>query len=244
MGYTTLQDVRDAGLSQADYPDDDVNAAIDLWSAFIDRATGQWFEERAATFYLDGTDSDLIALPVPIISINEIRINDDSAALDTSLYRVYNGRGPMPDDRKHPRIQLVDLSNRSRDIYLAPDRTKRLMFRKGRQNIYVDGSFGYLEADDSTPPLIERACLKLVIEKLTNPVYDTAPTPPPPLVSGIVLEEWTDGHRLKYAQAGGAYNSRAPGLSGITSDPEILDILKLYRAPLGVAVVSADTSYR
>lgn len=85
------------------------------------------------------------------------------------------------------------------------------------------------------PKLIQRALLKLVIEKLTSPLYSATGGPTPPSVLGIILSEATDGHKLTYGYPGGQVQSRRPGLSGITQDQEILDIVKLYRAPLGIA---------
>jgi hypothetical protein len=105
---------------------------------------------------------------------------------------------------------------------------------KGRQNQEIKGTFGYVEEDGSTPKLIKRALTLLVIEKLTRPAYSgsAGPSVPPPIL-GTVIEEETDGHRLKYSQE--AQATRNFGLSGITNDPEILDIVKLYRAPIGIA---------
>jgi len=95
-------------------------------------------------------------------------------------------------------------------------------------------------AGGAVPPLITRALLKLVVEKLTNPVYPNpaAPVVPAPPVLGSILEEKTDGHSTKYAQAA-QMSARNFGLSGITDDPEILDIIKMFKRPRVVAVPSA-----
>ena len=58
---------------------------------------------------------------------------------------------------------------------------------------------------------------------------------PPPLLAGLLQEEWTDGHKLKYTDTFKVKERRAAGFSGITQDPEIIDILRFYRAPLGIA---------
>jgi hypothetical protein len=145
----------------------------------------------------------------------------------------------------NPRVKLIDAREGWRDIFTAPDRESRMRFRKGRRNQYIRGVFGYVEADGSTPELIKRALTKLVVEKLTNPIYIPAGvTPPTPANAqrGIVTAEWTDTHKLTYAQAGGTVKAKAPGLNGITDDQEILAILTLYRAPLGMAT-PANPSY-
>jgi len=234
--YISITDVRNEGLTDVvAYPDNKVLAAIETWQAFIDRACRQWFVPKALILQVDGTDSDAIHFGVPIIAIDYIKINDSDTELDPSLYKVYSAVR-YPNDRQNPRIKLV--STDEVGIYVQPLTYGDLIFRKGRKNQEIKGTFGYVEEDGSVPKLIKRAHLKLVIEKLTNPIYvaDPAsmPVSPPPLV-GPLLEEVTDGHKIKYAQAGGKLRERAPGLSGITNDQEILDIVKLYRAPLGVA---------
>jgi len=233
--YITVQDVRDGGVTEAEASDAVVLTQIILWQQFIDRATRQWFEPRSLDFRVDGNGSDFLAFDVPIISITELEVNDSETVLDPTLYRVYNAN-PYPDDRKNPRIRLT--RNETRDVFIAPSLTGgRFVFRKGRQNQRIKGVFGFVEADGSVPELIKHALLKLVIEKFRSRPGAT-PTSINPLV-GLILEEWTDGHKIKYAQAGGETSKRAPGLTGITMDQEILDIIKMYKGPIGIAVPAA-----
>lgn len=238
MLYIAIADIRALGITVPMASDATIQAAIETWQQFIERATRQWFYPLDLTLLLDGTDSDAIHFGVPAISISELRLNGDSVALNPNYYRVYNNNSAYPADRQNPRVKLIDSFTGNRDIYTAPMKDGRLQFRFGRQNQYIKGTFGYVEADGSTPLLIKRALTLLVVEKLTKPVFvDPAnpPAVPPPLFSGVVIEEWTDGHKIKYAQSGGELNPRAPGLAGITDNPEVLGILKLYRAPIGVA---------
>jgi len=229
--YISIQDVRDEGLTQAQYSDAKVLSYIETWQAFLDRACRQWFIPKTLVLKVDGTDSDSIHLGVPIISIDYIKINDSTTNLSTDLYRVYS-EIVYPDNRRNPRIKLVR-NNDNLSIYESPIGYGELKFRKGRKNQEIKGNFGFVEADGSVPKLIKRALLKLVIEKLTKPVYGPLPSgvTPPSSISAI-LEETTDGHKIKYDSASVATKS---GISGMTSDQEILDIIKLYRAPLGVA---------
>jgi hypothetical protein len=241
MAYVTLADVRGIGIPDTIATDDRVeDELIPLSTQVIDRVTRQWFEERSGTFELDGTQSDTLHLPVPIIEITEVRINSSSDALDASYYRVYNGRAAPSDDRRNPRIKLI--AAQDRNIFTAPilHDNARLLFRKGRKNQTIVGTFGYVEADDTTPLLIKRAALKMIAYWVTNPIY----TPPGGSTSlgstggsaGAVVEEETDGHRIKYADVSYASASTRPGLSGLIPDPEVHEILlKLYRAPITVA---------
>ena len=233
--YISIADVRAEGITSAMASDAKVLSYIETWQAFIERACRQWFIPKTMILAVDGTDSDALHFGVPIISIAYLRINNSATDLETWLYKVYSSCR-YPDDRSNPRIKLV--GDDELDIYSAPMCYGRLKFRKGRQNQVIKGIFGYVEENGSVPKMIQRALLKLVIEKLTKPIYvaDPSATPtPPPMISGIVTQETTDGHSLTYAPAGGNTADRRTGLSGITSDPEILDIIKLYRAPIGIA---------
>lgn len=243
--YIQVQDLRDQGLPASDFSDNVILSSIKVWQQFLERATRQWFYPLPLELLLDGTDSDAIHFGVPCISIAELRLNKSVSALDPTLYEVYNNLSGYPADRQNPRVKLIDSREGWRDIYTAPLREGRLLFRKGRKNQYIRGVFGYVEADGSTPELIKRALTKLVVEKLTNPLYVAAgTTAPTPSIAqrGIVTAEWTDVHKLSYAQAGGTVKAKAPGLNGITDDQEILTIIKLYKAPLGVAT-PANPSY-
>ena len=239
--YISVADVRAAGLNMDPPSDGQIQTEICIWQQAIERFTRQWFRPIPTEFFLDGSDSDALHLPVPIISLDELRINNEEDPLDVRLYKVYSGN-LLPDDRKNPRIKLTDTFANRRNIFTHPHRQQRI-FRKGRQNQFLKGTFGYVEPDGTPPALIQRALLKLVIEKLGTPlVEDTSnPVTPPPLVTGMVKEEWTDGHKLKYETPGGALKPRPPGLAGITNDPEILRIITLYKAPIGMET-PANTS--
>lgn len=234
--YITVQDLRDIGMDPADYTDEELLAAIELWQAFLERATRQWFNPRVLVLEVDGTNCDALHFGVPIIDIEYVRLNDSPTNLDTAYYRVYNGRS-YPDDRRNPRIKLRQRDEFS-DIFTAPVREGQLIFRKGRKNQLIKGTFGFVEEDGLTPKLIKRALTKLVVEKVTKPVY-TAPgspgVPVPAILAGTMIEEWTDGHKRKYSDTFKTADRRPVGFQGITQDPEIIDIIRLYRAPIGIA---------
>lgn len=353
--YVTVQQLRDEGITVAIAANARVLDAIRTWQEILDRACRQWFESRALTLLVDGSDSDTLFFGIPIISIEHLKLNGATAALDTDLYKVYSSRS-YPDDRHNPKIKLI--GDQARDIYTASLGVGRLKFLLGRQNQEIKGAFGYIEDDVAahgaiqfvtkaelidgqtfvlddgvnsavtfyfdvggtyTPPggyddenvrvdvsgdttadnvaaraktainaattlditagtaetggllrlendtpgvagnqtitetvvdadftvsgmagggvprAITRALIKLVIEKLTHPMYGGGSVTPSPSALGAILMEKTDGHSIRYSPAGGGFSERKPGLSGITTDPEILDIITLYRAPLGVA---------
>jgi hypothetical protein len=230
--YITVQDIRDQGITAAVVDDATVLAYIETWQQFLDRACRQWFNPRAMILELNGNDSDTLFFGVPIIQIDYIKLNGSADELITSLYKAYTSR-TYPDDRRNPRIKLRGPGG-CRDIYSAPMALGQLKFRKGVKNQEVKGIFGFTEADGSVPKMIQRALLKLVVEKLTSPVYPSGvgvglvPTG----ATGQIIQEKTDDHEIRFSD-----NSRSKkhGLDGITNDYEVLDIIRLYRAPIGVA---------
>lgn len=241
--YINPADVRLAGLGPEVANDSAVLAAIDTWQQFLERACRQWFYPRALDFRFDGTDSDTINFGVPIISVENLWVNlgttqQQPLPLDPTRYCVYSSAGGVQDDRRNPRIKIVAFEQ-VRDIFTAPivQPNTKLRFRKGRQNQRVVGTFGFVEPDGSTPRLIKRALTKLVVEKLASPIYvgasGTEPDPPPPLLAGVLASETTDLHSMTYQQA--PFRARGVGLIGITKDQEVLDVIRLYRAPIGVA---------
>jgi hypothetical protein len=240
--YISVSDVRAAGVSVNPPDDATIFASICLWQQVLERCTRQWFRPIPVEFYLDGTDSDTLHLPVPIISVETLKLNNDDKALDPARYRVYAGN-LLPDDRKNPRIKLVDTFGYERDIYTASDRTQRSRFHKGRQNQYVKGVFGYVEPDGTTPAMIKRALTKLVLRNLSLPLVGEPPLglSPPSIVTGMVKEEWTDGHQIKYQLGGGEIVPRKPGLNGLVNDPEVELIIRLYKAPTGMATPANAT---
>lgn len=236
--YIGVEDIRAAGLEPEDYPDAIVERAIKTWQAVLERACGQWFEPRKLRMRLDGNDSDTLHFSVPIIEVEWLKINGDTTPLDPSRYVVYNGRG-YPDDRRNPRIKLT--SRGVGDIYTASHGRPR--FLRGYRNQEVSGTFGYTEEDGSTPEPIRYALTKLVREKLTTSALTKPKDAEAPVtIAGIVIEEETDGHRIRYQREEPSFKSRRAWLTGITMDQEILDIFRMYRAPIALGA-PADWSY-
>ena len=234
--YITVLDLRDIGITETMLSNTAAEALIRLCQAMLDRATRQFFKPRTYQFKFDGTDSDTAHFGLPIISVEWLKINNDGSELNTDYYKVYNGR-TYPDDRRNPRIKLVR-SDGYRDIYTAPLTIGELRFRKGRQNCEVRGVWGFVEDDGSVPLMIKEAMIRLVVERMAYPAYTppgSIPIPPPP-ASVTVLEEATDGHRIKYGGASSSSSSSVrAGISGLTSDAFVQDVIKMFRAPIAGA---------
>ena len=236
MPYVTVSDFRDPDtIDLPDRPTDTtIQAVIDYVEPLFERLCRQWFESRDLDFYFDGQDSDTIHFGVPIISIDALYINDDTNPLDSSLYKVYaTQQTAMGDRRGNPKISLVrSLANAN--IFINTSSCGIMKMYKGRQNCRVVGAFGYLDNDGNTPAPVVEAIKRLVVEYLQNPAYSVTPLPPSPgSAPGVIVEEETDDHRIKYAV--GAISTTRVGLTDITADPYVQRIIKLYRAPIGIA---------
>ncbi len=228
--YIVIADVRNEGLANPPYTDTMIDSAIITWQQFLDRACNQWFLPKELTIEFDGDGSFTAHFGVPIISVEYLRINRSTSDLDPNLYKVYN-------DDDNPKIALVQ-PGQLRDIHQPPfGWSGEMRFLKGYKNQVVKGTFGRVDEIGDPPALIKRALLKLVIEKLTRPIYGEGSGDASPMTfAGIVIEEKTDGHSVKYGTA--KFQDRRVGLSGITQDAEILDIIRLYKAPIGFATTS------
>lgn len=244
--YLTLQDIRDAGITSLMASDTLVNAAISQACQLIDLVTGQWFEARSGTLLVDGQDSELLQLPVPIISLTSMFLEGSTLAVDPNYYRVYNGRGPTTaglitqmaaDDRKNPKIILRRQT--SGDIFTQPMSYGAATFFRGSQNVQLLGVFGYVEPDGTTPALIHRAAMLIAIDYLANPPFGTSSVSVASIASGPVVEEETDGHRIKYASI--SYSNVKSGGIALIRNAEAREILRHYRTPIGIATPSAWT---
>lgn len=224
MAYVTLEEVRNEGLTSAQASDARVLELIEYWSRFIDQACGQWFESRSLTVEMDGNDSPTLFLLAPIIELSALYLNEDTAPLPVGYYRVYNSRA-LPDDRRNPRIKLKGFK---RDIFrpglLSADGPR---FLKGERNQKLVGTFGFTEADGSTPPLIKRAVLRLVL-KNPRPMGEGGGGPP---VTQFIKSETTDGHSISYATPS-ELGVGSTGTLGVTGDPETERIIRMYRRPI------------
>jgi len=224
--YVTLDEMRAEGVP-ASVSDAQLLSRILTWQAFVERCTRLWFTPRAFDWVRDGTGTALLQLPVPIISIAALYLNGSASAADPGTYKVYAGRGGSgQDDRRNPRVKLL---SGSRSIFEGTGYlgTTSAVFEVGEQNQVLDGTFGYVETDGSTPEPIKYAIKKLVARSsrgLYSVVGGGGST-----AFGPIVEEETDRHRRRYGDP--FVGSK---LHSTTGDPEVDQILAAYRAPIKV----------
>ena len=228
MAYTTITAIRDADPAGAGFPDwtdDQIQEMIDRWSDFIDLHTGQWFDSRSLTLTIDGQGGRILHLPVPVITLTKLQMNESGCDEDLNDVVVYNRRGGSEglDDRRNPKVAI---KNTKTSIYSGVDTSR--FFIKGFRNQLLAGTFGFTESDGSTPLRIVRANIKLVLMEIEN--GGLIPTPAPP---GLIVKEVTDGHSITYGSTSG---SGVAETSSLTGDSETDLTIADYKAPINVGI--------
>lgn len=220
--YCTLQDIRDEGITVDELDDARAIKLSTAWQQWFEDMSGNFFVPKEATVDFDGDGTKMLQLPMPIIEVSELYINDDfTNAVDPSRYAVYSGRGPVRDDRRNPKIVLKTSSSSTR-IYTSSGGS---VFEIGNLNQRVVGTWGYTESDGSTPYAVSRAILILVTatkEYLPDDQIDQ-------LIGGRLVEEVTDRHRKQYADLFNRLKTWGP--TGIT---DVDNALRKYRRPTRV----------
>lgn len=205
MAYCTIEEIRAEGITPERASDPRLAMLIELATAYIDGITRQWFEPRALTITLDGNGGQMLYLPVFAIEVTSVRI-DGQAITD---YQVYNRF--FPDDRRNPRIY------------------REAGWPKGRQNIAIEGTWGYVDkvgTEYRTPLLIKQVAKRLVIREI--PLLGDAEGQEERKRARIVSET-TDGHSYTL--------ERLAGTLDLTGDPDIDGVLALFRAPIAIGGV-------
>ena len=236
--YTTIDALRDAGVTVAQASDLRLTAVIELASAMIDRYTGRTFGAVSKTIRVDGTGARALLLNECIVSIEEIHIIDSddtiSAHLDLDSVRIYNRHLTEnltdPDDRDSPRIEWGQV-----DRYREFDNLARYenigQWPRGRKNIELVGQFGYTDYDGTAtgrvPLLIEHACNLLVVRELA-PIGD--PNAAAAWSGPRVRREKTRDQEVEYESAS-SFGRSGLGVGRFTGDPRIDSILENFIRP-------------
>ena len=201
--YASVADFRAEGVDASVASDERLVALEEEARASIDAATGWWFEPRRATFVLDGRGSREIELPVPVVTLERLRVEGADVPISETLHVA----------RPFAPVGVPTLVRTSG------------VFPRGRFNVEVTGTFGFLEGG-KTPLLIRLATLLLVLRRLL----------PLGLGGGLmererearIVEEKTRDQTVRYAP---------PERSGArTTRPldEVDTILLRYRRPPGL----------
>lgn len=213
------------------YTNSPADATLDLaWERavrFFEEATGWFFVKVDGELDLNGNGEVRLNLPYPVVSsgqggdgIESITLFDEDDAVDDALYEVNQGAQPgVADPRLNAYVEYVANSSVA-TASRSPEAELHAVWPYGVQNIHLDGSWGYLEPDGSTPVLVKKAIAKLVIRELAD--LDDCDDQEDLRRGGIVSESVTGRSHTFHANAVG---------HGVTGDPEIDRIIRRYRRP-------------
>jgi hypothetical protein len=227
--YVDVDDLRAEGVSIPVGGPEEARALdlIKTYQQLVDAITGQFFLPRQIALEVDGRGTSLLQLPLPIVSVSALYVNDDFVnAIDAESYVVYDGRGGEDgrDDRRNPRIKLVS-EEQSIFAGVGPVGRTGATFAIGEKNQRVEGTFGFVEPDGCTPGPIRLAMKRLVVRAYLNPIGASGSNPP----AGPAIEEETDRHRKRWADP---YVGAKAWSSTGTGDAEVDMILARYKRPM------------
>lgn len=237
--YTTVEEMRDEGVTVEEASDARLALLISMQSRFIEHVTGRFFEPRELTLTLDGRGGKALLLGHPIISIESAAISvfgsfayDLSINLeDVAIYNRHLTQGLLhPDDRNNPKLEFRHGSHHAR--LGSTSLSSSLIWSRGQQNVQVVGTFGYTDPDPDqdpddpivgiTPLLIKQACKMLVMRVLPTLA---APDANSALLEGRILSESTRDQSWTFD------GPRGNMLGIFTGDPAIDSILLMYKRP-------------
>lgn len=220
----------DNGKAKSIFFDGDLNELQDYIlqaMAFIDRHTRQWFNARtfddSKPVLMEGNNSQVLFFPVPILEITAIRKEEGSEILDPLFYQVFNGRD-FPDDRRNPMIKL----RQEDDDVLFVSSGK---WMRGVRAV-ITGIFGFLEADGSTPLMIQRATLKLALIYASKSLGEQAASAAEGSEVGPIKREKTDLHEIEYFDARAGSKDGGNDGTGLSGDDYIDDVIAAYKGPI------------
>ena len=215
------------GASYASSPTDaDLKAALKRAVSAFESATGRFFVLRTGQIGLNGTGAPRISLPCSVVSADQGGDSVTSVvvgaptddALDADAYTVNDGAGLKPHDPRD--LPFVELVSGASILVGDPAWRASTIFPRGHRNIWVTGDFGYLEADGTTPPLVQKAIALLSIRELTAGDDEDG------------REDAWRGSLVSEQTQGRSYTRGLHGTgAGLTLDREIDQIIAHYRSP-------------
>jgi hypothetical protein len=240
-GYVGYADSVDLAANSAfeGFKVKDIQRAVMEVSRQIQDLTGRFFDPTFVSTKYNGTNAGALPLGDPIIGLSKLSFVGGGPAdevLDIALdhLRIYNRHleGLLnPDDRDNPRIEF------STD--LLPGRIlAQGRFQLGRQNILVEGVFGYTEPDGSpigtVPARLKKAAGILALRTLQDPFGVDVFTSNP----GRIRSAQTRDQKIVF---GGVNDG---GVGNLTGDRIVDDILTTYLRPPHYGAVASGGQAR
>jgi hypothetical protein len=201
--YASVADMRAEGVTEFEANDARLSDTIDEVTRLLDRVCGWWFEPRTAELMLSGRGSRFLELPVPPIAITSIEVNDSPFSVAAEDCKIVGNLCDGP-----PRI--VKHSS---------------LFSRGRNNVIISGTFGFVERSATNAPqvprAIRRACILLVVERFPQAASAEAASKRD---QWRVIEERTRDQAIVMAE-------RKETASSLTGNPDADKLLAAYRRP-------------
>lgn len=223
-----LRGLRGDPFPEADYTDPELLEGLDVAAREFERATGgRVFVARSGTLQVRGEGGRTLWLSEPLIDVTAVRIAGEAIDLDALDVNGGTDRdGDGEDPRNDPWIAwrsdaegaayLSGIGGWARASWPAPELGPI---------VEIDGSFGFVEADGRTPPLVAQAVI-LLLQRGLVPVNDVEGRGD--YLRGAVIQEQTRGRGYMLAQ--GRLSS------GVFLDREIDRIVATYKRPERVTV--------
>jgi hypothetical protein len=230
--YTSIQSLRDEGLTSAKLSDAAAVRLIQTASQYVTMFTGREFLAQRKTLRVDGTNGRDLPLEEPIVAISGLAVSLVSQFTASDLqvlagtFRIFNRHLSLgmlnPDDRESPKLAFLHDDDLKGVNYVVPTsgyRLTQLIWPKGQENCRIYGLFGYTCPSDGsfmgkTPELIQTAtkllCFRYLDKVGTNNRDDATKR------MRLLTE------RTKDQSYSLAHNST---FTGYTGDPEIDTIL-------------------
>lgn len=201
MAYITVETLRSEGCPEPPYSASMVEQRIALACSTVDQMTGCFFEKKEGyVITMDGHRHDTLFLPVPPVSVDAITsVVVDAETLDAEYYEVLMSE--VPDGRFNPKLRHLTST-----------------WPIGKSNIVITGDFGFVEPDESTPPLIINLVTRIAVWNLPK-VGDVDAQR-----ASQIVEESLKDYRYKLA------DPSAIG-RGFFSDPKIDNLIAMFKRP-------------
>lgn len=152
------------GYDDAAYPDEALTLGLTRAVREVERYTSRVFAAVTATLDVDGTGVERVWLPLPVVSedqggdgVTEITIGvANPSTIQADAYQVRDGLGPPGDDpRDNPWIDLLA------DVTFGGG-LRSGVWPRGARNVHVTATWGYVEADGTTPEAVRYVVARLV----------------------------------------------------------------------------------
>lgn len=219
--YITASDITAEGVTG--FSTSQIDRRILKWEAIVERLTRNVFREISpGEVVFDGSNSRRLHFSIPIISVIDIKINDETTSLDSTEYKAYTGRSQPKDDRSNPKIELTGYKSHS--IFTR----RRGIFAKGYDQ-KITATWGYTEANGDTPKPVKDSLIELVIQDLNGYFDQNIGGGNPPVLTALKREK-TDDHEVEYMEG-----DKAKMLVHFMPR-DIYDVLMMYRAPMQINV--------